>query len=326
MSRIGTKELIDEYLNTLNETRRKKCRSQVDRPELYEFEKKIGKELVDMNAEEILEMIKTFGKYKTDGTPNVYSTYKQTATILRAIFNHYIDNYQVIKNPMYDKLLRGQQAYEALTEGTEKLTFEKLQEYINVIYEDYPQGHYIPKQVEQIILLFYSGFADSKEVLSMHKDMVNFKTNIVMLPTKVIHLTDRCLYLLKYFDKIESVDASIGEYVPVSYHDSYIKFFVRANKVDSFQERSEEEVRAIIVRTMTKKLRQDHKINLNYRKIYLLGFYDNIVKKIGKEKANQLINSVRNPEETKQLLELADDYGYKYSSVTDIKSNLKQFV
>jgi hypothetical protein len=60
MAKKDTASLLDEYFTTRPETTAKKIRGQIDRPELYAYEKEIGKPLVDMEAQEIAEMIKTF--------------------------------------------------------------------------------------------------------------------------------------------------------------------------------------------------------------------------------------------------------------------------
>ena len=61
-NRKPTKELFTEYLSTLDEKTRYRCDNNIDRHEVYAYEEKIGKQFIDMNPEEILDMITTFGK------------------------------------------------------------------------------------------------------------------------------------------------------------------------------------------------------------------------------------------------------------------------
>ena len=328
MGVISTKELFDEYFAQVDEVKAKKNRGHVEKKEVYEFEKKLGKELIDMDADELMEMVKTFrsGSVDADGIGIAYTSYKQISTLYRDIFNYYIQNYEIIINPWYDKKLKGKAAFEKLAEGTDALTFDKLQEIIDLVYNDYDSDYYLPKYVECIILLFYSGFATSKEIVSMKRDMVDLKTKTVTLPNKTIHLTDRCFELLEYFWNVDDVGGFKGIYYAVSYHDSYIKFFVRESRVKEFQDRPEEEVCAIVVRSMTKVVKQKLNININYRAIYKLGFYDFMCKKLGKEKVAEVVNSVRSPEDTAILMECAKEYGVKGTNPAIIKGDLLQYI
>lgn len=328
MSKIDTKSLIDEYFSLEENKKELRNRSHIDRREVYEYEKEIGKQLMDMDAEEIMGMIKTFGKHKvsTDGVVVAYSSYKQISSLLRDLFNYYIDHYEVIKNPMYNKMLRGRAAYEKMNEDIIPLTFETVQGYIDMLYGDYAQGFYLPQYIELIILLFYCGFESSHRIVKMTKDMVDKETGVVTMPDKKIQLSDRCLYLLDHLDSDESVDAHIGLYYPVSYHDSYIKFYIREKRIPDFQDRSIEEVGASLLRTMTTQLRQKYKIDINYRKIYFLGFYDYMKSRVGKEVADRVIKSVRSVEDTAILMKLSTEYGVWNDNPTILKSHLLQFV
>lgn len=328
MGKIDTKQLMDEYFAQIDEVRAQRNRGHVDRKEVYDYEKKIGKELIDMDADELIAMVKTFGSEKTnsEGLGIAYASYKQISTIFRDMFNYYIDNYEIIKNPWYNKMLRGKAAYEKLAEGTDALTFEKLQETIDIVYGDYAGGYYLPMYVELIILLFYCGFADTREIIEMKRDMVNFKDNTVTLPNKIIHLSDRCINLLEHFYHTEDVGGYTGSYYALSYHDSYIKFFVRQSRIDGFQDREPKEVCAMIVRAMTTQLRQKHGIDLNYRRIYFLGFYDYLCKKVGRDVADRVIKSVRVPADTAILKEAADEYGVKNPNMTMLKGDLIQYI
>lgn len=328
MGAISTKELFDEYFESIDPVKAKKNRGHVDKPEVYAYEKKIGKDLVDMNADELIEMIKTFrsGAADADGLGIAYTSYKQISTLYRDIFNYYISHYEVIVNPWYDKSLKGKAAYEKLAEGTEALTYDKLMEITDLIYNDYDTDYYLPKYVECIILLFYCGFATSKEIVSMKRDMVDFETKTVALPDKTIHLSDRCLELLEYFNNVEDVGGWKGIYYAVSYHDSYIKFFVRESRVKDFNDRPEEEVCAMIVRSMTKITKQKLNTTLNYRSIYKLGFYDFLCEKLGKDEVARIVKLGRSPEDTAKLMEAANEYGIKTTNSGIIKGDLMQFI
>lgn len=84
---MNTRELLDEYFtNERPDLTAAKIRGQIDREELYTYEKKIGKQLVDMDSMEIFELIKSIivkdGKIYT--IP--YRTYDIILVIIRDFF------------------------------------------------------------------------------------------------------------------------------------------------------------------------------------------------------------------------------------------------
>lgn len=57
MAKIPTKQLFDEFFASKgkDETYLRKIRAKADRPEVYAYEEKIGKQLVDMDVDELFE-------------------------------------------------------------------------------------------------------------------------------------------------------------------------------------------------------------------------------------------------------------------------------
>ena len=56
MAVISTQELFKRFFENKDPETVRKTRSQVDRPEVYAYEEKIGKQLVDMNEDELFEL------------------------------------------------------------------------------------------------------------------------------------------------------------------------------------------------------------------------------------------------------------------------------
>ena len=109
MGIISTKELLDRYYASDAGTSAETTRSQIDKPELYAYEMKIGKELIDMDVDDLFGLIFEF-RNKRKGKEIEYmishSSFDQLSTLLRAIFNFYIDNIQPIRNPLNDKRMK----------------------------------------------------------------------------------------------------------------------------------------------------------------------------------------------------------------------------
>ena len=67
-------------------------------------------------------------------------------------------------------------------------------------------------------------------------------------------------------------------------------------------------------------------VDINYRILYLLGFYDTVVKTYGAERARELVLSVRNSEDAEDLMKLAREYGVVADNVSHLKRFLRPFI
>ena len=98
MAEYTTKQLFDMFFAQKDENTAYKTRPQIDRPEVYAYEKKIGKQLVDMDVDELFEMILTFNGDRRAANTSYsisYSSYDQIASLYRTFFNFYIDTVDV---------------------------------------------------------------------------------------------------------------------------------------------------------------------------------------------------------------------------------------
>ena len=122
MAKISTKELFDLYYESVKGTSAEKTRPQIDKPELYAYEMKIGKELLDMEVDDLFGLIIELRNKRRGKEINFmisHSSYDQISTLLRALFNYYIDNVEPIRNPMNDKRMKGKEATKRLAQGRE---------------------------------------------------------------------------------------------------------------------------------------------------------------------------------------------------------------
>ena len=127
MGKISTPELLDKYFESVAGTSAAKVRSQIDKPELYEYEIKIGKELIDMDVDDLFGLIFELRNKRKGAEVSFlvsHSGFDQIATQLRAIFNYYIDNIELIRNPLNDKRMKGKEATKRLAEGREPFRWD----------------------------------------------------------------------------------------------------------------------------------------------------------------------------------------------------------
>ena len=60
--------------------------------------------------------------------------------------------------------------------------------------------------------------------------------------------------------------------------------------------------------------------------MYLLGFYDTLVKRYGEERTKEIITSVRVSKDVSDLAAVMNDYGLVIENMTYLKRNLVQFI
>lgn len=322
-----TQELIGEFFKGKDADIVKKTRMQIDRPEVYEYEEKIGKKLIEMNADELFEMILSFGDNRTTkkgGYGISYNSYFQIASMYRSLFNFYIDNYEVIRNPFNDKRMRGTEAAERLAQDKESFSWEMVEKVIQDIHAEYEDEK--AKYIECIILLYYNGFAKAEEIVNLTEDMIDFKNKSIRLPGRTVQLSDRCFELLTFVHSLESIGGWRGDYSVVSWQDKYFKYIIRPKEESAFNDRPALEIANLINRRIINDVKKKFGVAINYRMLYLLGFYDYMVKQKGESRARELILAVRSPEETEDLLKLARDYGVVAENVTHLKRILRPFI
>lgn len=328
VSKISTKQLFDHYFADWDATREKKNRPQVDRPEVYAYEAKIGKQLIDMDVDELFEMVTTFtnnSSANTNGYFINYNSFNQIASEYRKIFNFYIDHYEVIKNPWYDKRMRGVAATERLAQDKPPFTWADVQEAIDKVNDEYDKDR--ANYLECIILLYYNGFAHAEEIVNLEESMINKETKTIELDEgRVIHLSDRCFELLEVVHNMTSMTGWRGDYAMAAWRDKYFKYNIRPSQIDTFDERPEGEIANMINRSLHTCVKTKFNLNINYRLIYMLGFYNSLIEEYGEDRARELVVSVRNSDDTQDLMNHAAYYGIEIDNPSQLKRSLRPFI
>lgn len=327
MGLISTKELLDRYYADLEGTTAAKTRINIDKPELYAYEIKIGKELIDMDVDDLFGLIFEL-KQKRKGKEIPYmvshSSYDQITSILRSIFEWYIDNITPIKNPCNDKRMKGKEATKRLAQGMEPFSWAIVEDVIRKLHRDKDEDN--ADYLELIMLLFYCGFAKAEEIVQMQENMVDHRNRTVRLPGRTVRLSDRAYNLLVKFNGMYEIQGWRGNLVLVSWHDSYFKFIVRPSKEYEINDRPLSSMRDIINRAIANNVNDRYDAKINYHCLYLLGFYDYVVKKYGKERTDEMILSNRDPAAVTSLMDAAREYGVQVDNISHLKRYLRPFI
>ncbi len=322
-----TSEILEAYYQSVAGTSAAGTRSQIDKPELYAYEMKIGKELIDMDVDDLFGLIFEF-RNKRKGKEIEYmishSSFDQLSTLLRAIFNFYIDNYQPIRNPLNDKRMKGKEAAKRLAQGRKPFRWAAVQDIIRKLHSDFDDDN--ADYVELILLLFYNGFSKADDIVTLQADMINHHYKTVKFEDRTIRLSDRCYELLMKFNKMDIIAGWRGDYILASWNGSFFKFIVRPSQEYKLSERPKTAMCDIINRCIATKVNDKYDTKINYHILYMLGFYEYIVAKHGDERTNEMITSYRNSEDVAELMSLAEEYGVVVDNVSHLKRYLRPFI
>lgn len=327
MGLISTRELLDRYRESVAGTYVEKTIVQIDKPELFDYEKKINKELIDMGVDDLFGLffeLRNKRKGKEVKHMISHSSFDQISTLLRSIFEFYIDNVQPIKNPLNDKRMKGKEAAKRLAQGREIFRWKTVEEIIKNLHRDFDEDR--ADYIELILLLFYNGFAKAEDIVTLKADMINHHNKTVKLPERIVHLSDRCYELLIKFDELDAIAGWRGDYILASWQGSYFKFIVRPSQEAGLNDRPKTAMCDIINRCIANNVNDKYDTKINYHILYMLGFYEFIVGKHGDEKTNAMITSYRDSDDVAELMSLAEEYGLQVDNISHLKRYLRPFI
>lgn len=326
MGKISTKQLISRYFKSIEGTPAEKQRAIIDKTELYDYEEKIGKELIDMDVDDLFGLINELNN-KKNGKDIPFMTahysFDHLTVLLRAIFNFYIDTVEPIKNPLYDKRMKGKEATKRLAQGKETLRFDYVQSIINKVHNDTTEDR--ADYVELIMLLYYSGFENAEEIATFKGSAINHRNRTVAMTGRTVQLTDRCYELLQKFEGIDEL-VEWRTYYLITYRGGYFKFIVQEKQLAEFDDRDIRSICNMINRQISVYVNQPYNTKINFSILYWLGFYDSIVKKYGEKETNRMLLSFRNSDDVTKLMNCARDYGVKVDNISHLKRFLRPFV
>jgi hypothetical protein len=326
MGKISTKQLINRYFKSIEGTPAEKQRAIIDKTELYDYEEKIGKELIDMDVDDLFGLINELNN-KKNGKDIPFMTahysFDHLTVLLRAIFNFYIDTVEPIKNPLYDKRMKGKEATKRLAQGKETLRFDYVQSIINKVHNDTTEDR--ADYVELIMLLYYSGFENAEEIATFKGSAINHRNRTVAMTGRTVQLTDRCYELLQKFEGIDEL-VEWRTYYLITYRGGYFKFIVQEKQLAEFDDRDIRSICNMINRQISVYVNQPYNTKINFSILYWLGFYDSIVKKYGEKETNRMLLSFRNSDDVTKLMNCARDYGVKVDNISHLKRFLRPFV
>lgn len=327
MAMIPTSQLIEEYLTSKGQQDNEKVVNQYGRPELYAYEDKIGKQLVEMNEDEVFEMLSTFKNNKdvmADDFALSVASFTKYVSNYRQLIDYYHDKYELVRNPFRSPRFRGAAIKNEVSAKKEKFTKEDLDGLIEKIHAEFPKDR--AEYYELILLLFYNGFANTQEIALLKEEMINFKKSEVTLPGRVIRLSNRCLSLLRQFHNADEIEAKSGTSTLVSWRNSYFKFIVKPSSIEGFEYSDLANVSGKINVIIRNRIAKVFGVNVTSRKVYLLGFYDYLVEQYGLERTKELIQSSHEQGNYEEFIIAANNYPIASNTMGMIKYDMLNYI
>ena len=326
MAKIPTNELLDSFFASTDGAKYANHRKIIKETQLYAYELKIGKELIDMDADDLIGFFSEMDTRRNGAESNIIasnSTLDQVIVIYRKIFDYYIDEYELIRNPFRDKKLKGTELIKNISKGRERFNWDMVEDIIRKLHKDFPQER--ADYIELIMLLYYNGFENATEIVELQEKDINHKNKTAALSGKTVQLSDRCYTLLVNFNQMETLEGW-RNYVMASWHGSYFKFIVQANRAYDIDDRPLRAMRENINVNLCKYVNNQYNTHINYSNLYCLGFYDFMVKKYGSEEVDRMLLSNYNSDDVRALQQAASEYGFRNDNIAHLKRRLRMFV
>jgi len=333
MALISTKQLIQEFISSEEFTKKRYTPKMIDREEIYEYEEKIGKQLMDMNADDIIGLLASLRSHragtKSENSKLTQGAYTQIASLIRKLFDYYSIHYELILNPFVDPRLKGLKLYQsvfAIRDDSDRFTradFDRILKSIRIVYSLDRARYYTA-----LIMLFYEGVQTYEELVGIKEEDINEKLCTVRLPNRTIKLTDETFGLLQYVHSLSSLSGNTNNVVyMVSYHDSYIKILTR--KPEQVESKTLVDALNPIRSALNKSIKVAFELSrFTLPMMFYFGFYEYLIKKYGEEETRTMVLNTQDRASGGELIESCAEYNIviKNNNVRTVRTMLMNFI
>lgn len=328
MALISTEQLMKEYFAQTKESVQKNMKGSIERPELYQYEIEIGKQLIDMNSEELIGLLLRYYSRNTSKHFTLkQTTYTSIATYMRNIFDYYIVHYEPIVNPWRTKEMKTKVIMERLSAEATKVTWQQFEDVFNKMYVDYTKED--AEYMECIIRLYYEGFKSSDDLLNIKESMINFRTKEIKYNGNSIKLSDRTFSLLvKNHNTSEIKGGKNVTLEAIAWERGYFNIFVTPRIKDKFLngDLGRSDARNKINLKIARNVREKYNIDASANTLFYLGAFDELVVRYGEEKVREMVYSVNDSGCNQVLFAYAAERGVNVNNILYFKRQLMSFI
>ena len=341
MSKVLTQQLVKEYLGQYDSVNVKKIKGTVDNPLIYEYETKINKQLVDMNADDLIGMFKYIqdNTINKSGTKHCFSYYSLSMMCnrIKNLLSFYSYHYKAINNPFdFDKRLKVDNLLQTLDGENQAITEEQFELIIQKLRAKL--GDYRSDLYELILRLIHSGIENTVDILKIKEDMINFDEKYILFENRILKISDRVIELLKINQEPYKTTGNNKILKAFHYNGSYVSLFVAEKKSSKTSSKNSAKnadrnlkSKLQVVFNEIRKMLKEHKeygidVEINYKTIYLLGLSEYLKNELGNNfKVIREASNINNQEKI-MLKSAIDKYAYNSHKTLSIYiSELKKY-
>ena len=316
----NTRLLLDRYIQYVEESKEneaKVLRSMIHRDEVYTYEQKIGKSLIEMNSEEIYQMVLTF-RFQTNVIKADYVS--STLKKFEKFFSWYANHVELIRNPCAESWMDSNGVSRRMIKDGMKGVVPP--DYTEMIIKEIHSNFPAPRDdyYEMFIQLLYNGVQHRADIVRIKEEDIDFDAKTIRLQNATITVSDRCLELLKACHRMTEADLDLHKRCKfLSWRGSYVKFSVYSDQA-KFNDADATGNLGNIFSQINKEI--DTKIEAG--SVFLNGFRDFLNRKVGVEKASEMLQSTRKQELNQEFTELVRAFGFK-TSINDVKQRMRNY-
>lgn len=310
---MTTKEIIDKFFEQKPDTTSFKIKGRIDRKELYDYEEQQGVDIFHMDTEQLFGLLRALGL-------NAVS-YSSMASLMRNLFTFYSEEVEPIINPWLRKDMRGGVVAERFANADDKkISIESYNDALRMIRTEF--GDYRVDYLTMILRLFFEGFETSAEIIDVKQEDIDFDALTINVHcengrTKLIHISQRTLDLLTQYKYGDEYAGDWKRTFRVDFfEDSVFPFLIEGK---SMNERGRLNAIRYIAHQFIRNVKPHLENEFNLRQVYLLGMYQSVVRKFGKEKAIELLQDRNTEENNAKLVAAIREFGWAEESANVYK-------
>ena len=323
---MTTREVLDNFYQQYGTaTAVTIAKTMIDKPFLYEYEKEIDTQLIDMDEDQLIGLIDVILHHRQKKQDDEYLSmlsYNNVRNALYLIFESYIAVYPM-RNPFRSAKFTKENVRKILLAKKKPFTMNEVNGLISTMRFEYGDEH--AEYLEMLMLMFYSGFKDYMEIVNCKPEQLNPKTKTVALIGRTITLTDRCFYLLQKMNSIHYIHGNRYLFYIGHWNGGLFPYALKESFKDRIVDYKEKQIRTLLNQQYTYYILKPHNLKIDHRKLYYLGIYDRMVARFGLTLTLNMIYNKADQYPDQWNLVLIDS-GLTSKTISSFKDSLLTFV
>ncbi len=327
MLKMTTKDAVEKYLS--ENPNAEKVKYYLDREEIFEYEAELGKQLLEMNADEIIVLLSRLRNQRNGKKYSMYN-YERILVMWRAFANWYSREVEIIAPHIAsDPKLRRKQLTAALSEKDgvrkNKISQNDIDQIISKMQDN--EVGVEADYCESVIWLIYCGVKNIREIIEIETDMVDLDAKTIRFEDRSVHLTDRCVDLLRQISAIDTYKGYRKTLYAFKYRpESFFPLFGTEKMADNIENRNLTYLSEQLTQKVMRKVKKYNE-HIILRDIYFLGFVHYLRSNVSETDLKIMIGldegeDNKSSQYARKFLNLVMNYGAIDTDISRLKSRI----